>query len=140
MLACPAVLLLLHADHLLITTPAPATHLQTASLEPDEAQPPSHQLLQVCPLGLLRSRADTRTQQISIHLASGPRLAVLRREFLRRKVSQQLRHLASPCLLQERQAHPQRRLDSCPLRAFNLHQALAAGEANHSFVILHSSI
>lgn len=134
MLACPAALPPLHADHLLTTTPVLVTLLQTASLVLDEAQLPSHQLPQDSPHGLLRSRADTRTRQISIRLASGLPLAVLLPEFLLRlKASQQSRLLAFPCLLQERQGHLQRLLDSCHLQVSSLRQALVAGEANHIF-------
>lgn len=102
--------------------------LQMVSLVPGEAQLLSHRHRQVCPRGLLRSRADTRTLQTSIRptsvLPQGALLAVL----LRRKASRQSRLLASPCLLQELQGRLQCLLDSCHLLDSSLRQALAADE------------
>lgn len=143
--ACPAALLL-HAGHLLTTTPVLATLRQTASLAPDEAQLPSHQLPRDSPHGLLRSRADTRTRQISTRLVTGLPRAVLLREFLRRlKGSQQSRLLAFPCLPQERQEPLLRLLDSCHPQVSSLLQILVAAKANRDFllfnyVFLHCSI
>lgn len=135
--ACPAALLPLRAGHLLTTTPVLATLLQTASLALDEARLPSRQLLQDSPRDLLRSRADTRTRQISTRLATGlPRAALLREFLLRRKVSQQSRLLAFPCPHQERQGRLLRLLDSCHPQVSSLHRVLVAGESNRDFLFV----